>query len=77
MEPRFIAIFEAGYKGIVKLPKNARFGVYTAYVYYYNLYLKIKKIPAKEVLEKRIRIPDLKKYMLLVRCFIRYKLGLV
>src|SRR5690606_32676067 len=77
IENEIAADFEAGYKGIVNLPKNARFGVYTAYVYYYNLYLKIKKIPAKEVLEKRIRIPDLKKYMLLVRCFIRYKLGLV
>ncbi|MAC96333.1 MAG: phytoene synthase [Flavobacteriales bacterium] len=77
IESEIAADFEAGYKGIVNLPKNARFGVYTAYVYYYNLYLKIKKVPAKEVLQKRIRITNSKKYLLLIVCRIRYLLGFI
>ena len=37
------ADFEAGYKGIVGLPIEAKFGVYTAYVYYKKLLSKVKK----------------------------------
>lgn len=69
--------FKAGFDGIKKLPTNAKFGVYSAYVYYYNLYLKIKKVPAQEVLKRRIRIPNAKKYFLLTISSIKYKLGIV
>ncbi|MGB0979797.1 MAG: phytoene/squalene synthase family protein, partial [Croceimicrobium sp.] len=37
--------FKAGYEGIIQLPKQARFGVYVAYVYYYRLFMKIKATP--------------------------------
>eukprot|EP00388_Colpodella_angusta_P022323 GDKJ01057050.1.p2 GENE.GDKJ01057050.1~~GDKJ01057050.1.p2 ORF type:complete len:247 (-),score=27.63 GDKJ01057050.1:4-744(-) len=37
------ADFEAGFQGITKLPLEAKFGVYTAYVYYKTLLSKKKK----------------------------------
>ncbi|MEX2380675.1 MAG: phytoene/squalene synthase family protein [Vicingaceae bacterium] len=77
IETEIEADFKAGYEGIKGLPKNARFGVYSAYIYYYNLHLKITKVPAKAVLQKRIRISDFKKYLLLCTSFIKYNLALV
>jgi phytoene synthase len=59
--------FDDAYKGIVKLPKGARFGVYLAYVYYTNLFQKIKSAPATRVQEERIRVKDSKKVYLLFR----------
>jgi Phytoene/squalene synthetase len=37
--------FNAGYEGIKKLPRSARFGVYVAYVYYRALFRKIRNTP--------------------------------
>lgn len=71
------ADFKNGYEGIKRLPKSARFGVYTAYIYYYHLHLKIAKVPAKLVLQKRIRISNIKKYRLLCTSFAKYNLGFV
>jgi phytoene/squalene synthetase len=77
IETEIEADFIAGFEGIKRLPKNARFGVYSAYVYYYNLYLKIVKVPAQAVLQKRIRISNFKKYLLLCVSLVKYKLGIV
>ncbi|MEQ8907765.1 MAG: phytoene/squalene synthase family protein [Vicingaceae bacterium] len=67
--------FRAGYEGIKKLPANAKFGVYTAYVYYYALHQKIKKVKAQRVLKERIRIPNRIKYSLLCASYLRFKMG--
>ncbi|MEO1628637.1 MAG: phytoene/squalene synthase family protein, partial [Bacteroidota bacterium] len=40
------ADFDHAYQGIVRLPQGARFGVYLAYVYYTNLFQKIKRSTA-------------------------------
>ena len=49
--------FIEGLKGIQMLPKTSKGGVYLAYMYYYNLFKKIKKIPAHQIeVEKRTRI---------------------
>lgn len=69
--------FKEGFKGIKQLPKNARFGVYTAYIYYYALHQKIKTVKAKRILQERIRIPNRKKYSLLCSSYFKFKLGLV
>jgi phytoene synthase len=70
--------FKDGLAGIRLLPKGVRYGVYVAYVYYYNLFKKIKKMPAKQLLEnKRIRIPDTRKYLLLVSSYARFKLNIL
>ena len=69
--------FEAGLEGIKKLPYGARFGVYVAYVYYYALFAKIKSLSASNILTERIRIPDLRKYLLIVRCYFKHALNLI
>ncbi|MFT7343550.1 MAG: phytoene synthase [Lentimonas sp.] len=69
--------FEAGFEGIKQLPKNARFGVYMAYKYYFVLFQKIKSTRAQSILEKRIRIPNNKKYQLFFTSYIRHNLNLI
>src|SRR5690606_26777892 len=50
------ADFAEGMKGIKKLPKDARFGVFLAYIYFKGLLKKIKATPAERIMETRIRI---------------------
>ncbi|MFN5415425.1 MAG: phytoene/squalene synthase family protein [Flavobacteriia bacterium] len=69
--------FTAGYEGIKQLPKEARFGVYMAYVYYYKLFQKIKNTQANVILNERIRIPNNKKYSLFVFSYLRHNLNLL
>lgn len=69
--------FAAGYEGIKQLPRNARFGTYMAYIYYYKLFVKIKNTPAHVILNERVRIPDNKKYRLFVSSYLRHSLNLV
>lgn len=68
------ADFKAGYRGIVNLPKVARFGVFLSYIYYYSLLKKIKRTPAPNLLKTRIRISNKRKYALLLFNTFRYKL---
>ena len=67
------ADFEAGFEGIRKLPIEAKFGVYTAYVYYKKLLSKLKKTPSLAIKNTRIRVPDYQKVGLLAKCYINYR----
>ncbi len=67
--------FKLGLDGIKKLPKNARFGVYVAYIYYHYLFLKIQAKPAATILKERVRIPNNKKISLLLFSFIKHNLN--
>jgi len=69
--------FELGLEGIKQLPYGARFGVYVAYVYYYALFTKIQSLSASRILTERIRIPDFRKYALIVRCYFKHALNLI
>lgn len=69
--------FHDGYEGIKRLPKDARFGVYMAYVYYYKLFQKIKGTAADTILNERVRIPNNKKYSLFVFSYLRHNLNLI
>lgn len=69
--------FQMGYEGIKQLPKEARFGVYVAYVYYYRLFQKIKQTPPSRIMEERIRIPNSKKYGLFVSSYVRHSFNLI
>lgn len=71
------ADFQAGFEGILKLPLEAKFGVYTAYVYYKKLLSKLKKTPSMEIKNTRIRVPDYEKFGLLARCYVNYRLNLL
>jgi phytoene/squalene synthetase len=64
--------FRKGRKGIGKLPSNARFGVYTAYIYYYALFQKIRGTSHQTILQSRVRIPNIEKYLLLMRSACSY-----
>ena len=68
------ADFEAGYAGIVQLPRAARLGVYLAYVYYLKLFHKIRQLPASRILGERVRVPDNTKLLLLMGSYFRYRL---
>ncbi|MDG2153865.1 MAG: phytoene/squalene synthase family protein [Crocinitomicaceae bacterium] len=69
--------FELGYKGILLLPKKARFGVYMAYKYYFKLFKKIKRTNAEVILEERVRIPNRKKARILVTSYVRHNLNML
>ena len=69
--------FRAGYEGILKLPKEARFGVYMAYKYYFKLFKKIKTKSADSILSERIRIPNYRKVRILFTSYLRHNLNLL
>lgn len=64
-------------EGILKLPVEAKFGVYMAYRYYRKLLNKLKKVPSKDIMEARIRISNPMKINLLARSYVKYKLNLI
>jgi len=67
--------FDDAYKGILNLPKGARLGVYLAYVYYLQLFKKIKQLPASTIMNTRVRVPDNQKIMLLVQSYFKHSLN--
>ncbi len=69
--------FEKGLKGILKLPVEAKFGVYTAFIYYRKLLKKLKKTPSLEIKNTRIRVPNYQKFGLLAKSYFDYRLNLI
>ncbi len=69
--------FEHALKGIVKLPKKARFGVYIAYRYYNKLLKKLKNTPSRDIKESRVRIDNFQKFVVLTRSYVKYQLNLI
>jgi phytoene/squalene synthetase len=69
--------FANGLKGIKMLPIEAKFGVFMAYRYYSQLLKKIKKTPAFQIKNARIRVPNYKKIELLMRSYVKYQLNLL
>ncbi|SEB43973.1 Phytoene/squalene synthetase [Tenacibaculum sp. MAR_2009_124] len=63
--------------GILKLPVEAKFGVYIAYKYYKRLLRKLKSVPSSEIMDSRVRISNGLKISLLMRGYARYKLNLL
>ena len=71
------ADFKAGYEGLIHLPIEAKFGVYTAFVYYKKLLSKLKKTPSTEIKNTRIRVSNYQKYGLFAKCYFTYKLNII
>lgn len=69
--------FDQGYEGIKNLPLEAKFGVYTAYIYYKKLLIKLKQTPSAEIKNTRIRVPDYQKVSLLANCYVKYRLNIL
>jgi phytoene synthase len=69
--------FRKGYEGILHLPLEAKFGVYTAYIYYRRLLSKLKKTPSAEIKNRRIRVADYEKFGLFAKCYFSYKFNMI
>ncbi len=69
--------FDRGLKGILKLPIEAKFGVYTAFIYYRKLLNKLKKTPSRDIKNTRIRVPNYQKFGLLAKSYVDCRLKLI
>lgn len=69
--------FDAGLRGIRELPRKARLGVYLAYIYYISLFKKIKNTAPEQVMNKRIRISDFKKYILFTGSYLKHQFNII
>lgn len=69
IEQEIKAEFDEALIGIAKLPRCAKKGVYLAYIYYKSLFRKIQEIPAKHIMERRVRVPDFQKALLMLNTF--------
>jgi len=68
--------FKDALEGIKQLPAGARLGVYLAYKYYQKLFVKIRHLSPETVASTRIRIPNARKFSLLLTTYCGVKLGL-
>ena len=69
--------FALGLEGIKKLPIEAKFGVFMSYRYYRQLLKKLKRTPALDIKNARIRVPNYKKIELLTRSYVKFQLNLL
>lgn len=68
--------FDDALDGIKRLPIGAKMGVKVAYLYYQKLFDKIKGLPPEIITQERIRIPNTRKFSLLIGTYFGMKLGL-
>ncbi|NND33341.1 MAG: phytoene/squalene synthase family protein, partial [Saprospiraceae bacterium] len=69
--------FEEALVGIKQLPATARLGVYTAYVYYLQLFRKIRRTCPSRIMTSRIRISNPRKLFLLLKSYLQLNLKLI
>lgn len=69
--------FSSSLAGIKKLPGKSRLGVVIAFHYYRRLLRILRRTPAEKLLEKRVRVPDAVKIVLLLKAYILNKLNLL
>lgn len=71
------ADFDEAEKGIKQLPGKSKLAVYIAFSYYKKLLQKLKRTPAKEIMQSRIRVEDSMKFVLLGKAYMKYKLNAI
>lgn len=69
--------FDDALAGIKLLPKAARLGVYVAYVYYLQLFKKIRSTPAGIIMQKRVRISNARKLSLYLKARLHQKMNII
>lgn len=69
--------FEEGLKGIRELPRAAKRGVFVAYLYYYELFRKIRSRPVDLLGKERVRVSDRRKLYLMARALLQDKLNTI
>lgn len=65
--------FRVALEGIRKLPAGVRLGVYSAYLYYIKLFDKIRNTHINKLMDKRVRVSNSHKLMLLLKSIIEVK----
>lgn len=68
--------FDEAYEGVKQLNRASKLGVLVSYTYYLKLFKKIRKTDASNIFQKRYRIPNFRKILILIRCAVEVKLGL-
>lgn len=69
--------FDEALIGIKELPGRSKLATFIAFTYYKQLLQKLKQTPAEKIVNTRIRVPDGKKFMLLGKAVIKYKLNTI
>ncbi|RXK49671.1 phytoene/squalene synthase family protein [Aquirufa rosea] len=59
--------FDAGLRGIQRLPQEAKKGVLLAYLYYIRLFERIKQASLEQIKNERVRVPDGEKLWIYVK----------
>lgn len=81
VKERLIREIELDFKeakvGIDGLPGRSKLAVYIAYLYFNKLLLCLHSTPASQLLEKRIRVSDMTKMMLLCKAYVKFQLNLI
>ncbi len=62
--------FKSALHGIRLLKKEVQFGVFLAYQYYTALFSKIKKAKASDITQKRFRVSNFRKFLILCQSYI-------
>ena len=69
--------FDVAYSGIVKLPIEARLGVFVAYRYYTRLLKKLEATPSENIMTERIRVSDIRKLAIIGDSYFRFRFNLL
>lgn len=69
--------FDQALKGIKRLPKSSRFGVYLSYSYYLKLLQKIKGESAETLMNKRIRVSSFGKLRIFCAVYLKKLFNLI
>lgn len=77
IEQEIQAEFDIALQGIKQLPREARLGVYVAYIYYRHLLQKIKRKSSAQLLSQRVRIPNAQKIALLFWSMLKFRFRMI
>ena len=77
IEPNIESDFSEAFKGIKQLKKEARFGVYLAYIYYKGLFRKIRETRPNKVMNGRLRIQNRYKLLLLFKAYLKNTMNII
>jgi phytoene/squalene synthetase len=69
--------FAGAYEGIRSLPVKARMGVYVAYRYYLSLFNRIRKLQPAFIMKNRIRVPDYRKFLIILDAGLRNRINMI
>ena len=72
LEKEIFEDFRIAREGIIQLPRCCRFGVYVAYNYYRTLTRKIQHCKAEDLLNRRIRVNNFRKLVVLKMAFLHH-----